>query len=380
MALGPLSVDMYLPAMPSMREALGTDIARMHLTLTTYLAGYAIFHLACGPLADRFGRRPLLMGGTGLFVLACLGCASADTVEELLVYRFIQGIGACVGPTLARTVARDVFGPTRAARALSIIAMLMALAPAVAPGLGGILLLWLPWPIIFFFLATYGVVMILLIHWLLAETNPVRQSLHPGVIARNYAELIRDPLFLIASLGSSLLYSGMMVYLSSSGFVFIDMLGVPIQYFGLIFLTSVLGYMLGSAISARLTSHYLPEEIVLRGALLCAAAAGAMVVGNALEPQSVLAIVLPKLFFSSGIGLVLPNAMAISLRPFPHIAGTASSLFGFIQMALSASVTAVIGLFLQDTPVPMLYFLFAITIVALLLSLRLHRLRLQPSL
>ena len=162
-ALGPLSVDMYLPAMPRMMTALNTDIWHMHLTLSTYLTGFAIFHLACGPLADRFGRKPILIGGTVLFVAASIGCSLSTTVDELLVYRFIQGIGACVGPTLARAVARDIFGPTRAARALSLIAMLMALAPAVAPTMGSILLLWLPWPIVFIFLAIYGATMIVLI-------------------------------------------------------------------------------------------------------------------------------------------------------------------------------------------------------------------------
>ena len=145
-ALGPLSVDVYLPAMPTMMVALDTDIRHMHLTLSSYLTGFALFHLACGPLADRFGRKPILIGGTVLFVAACVGCSLAETVDELVFFRFIQGIGACVGPTLARAVARDIFGPTRAARALSLIAMMMALAPAIAPAMGGVMMLWLPWP------------------------------------------------------------------------------------------------------------------------------------------------------------------------------------------------------------------------------------------
>jgi DHA1 family bicyclomycin/chloramphenicol resistance-like MFS transporter len=252
-ALGPLSVDMYLPAMPRMMVALDTDISHMHLTLSTYLTGFALFHLVCGPLADRFGRRPILIGGTLLFVAACVGCSLSNSVEELMVYRFVQGVGACVGPTLARAVARDVFGPTRAARALSLIAMLMALAPAVAPTLGGIMLLWLPWPTIFIFLGLYGLTMIALIQLFLAESLPERQSLHPVAISRNYAQLVRDPVYLIATFASGLIYAGLLTYLSSSSFVYIDMLGVPVEYFGFIFLTSVAGYMLGSAFSARLT-------------------------------------------------------------------------------------------------------------------------------
>lgn len=372
-ALGPLSVDVYLPAMPTMMTALGTDIRHMHLTLSTYLTGFALFHLACGPLADRFGRKPILIGGTVLFVFACVGCSLSTTVEELLVFRFIQGVGACVGPTLARAVARDIFGPTRAARALSIIAMLMALAPAVAPTMGSILMLWLPWPSIFIFLAVYGVAMVVLIQVFLAESLPQAQSLHPVSIARNYAELFRSPRFIVATFASSFVYAGLLGYLSSSSFVYIEMLGVPVQYFGLIFLTSVAGYMLGSALSARMSRNHDSERTVLVGAVLAAVATGTMWVGAQLLPESVAVLMLPMVLYATGMGLMLPNAMAVALSAFPHIAGTASALMGFIQMGLSASATALVGVYLIDTPAPMLNFMVLMTFLALLLSVSLYR-------
>jgi DHA1 family bicyclomycin/chloramphenicol resistance-like MFS transporter len=371
-ALGPLSVDMYVPAMPMMVDALDTNISRIHLTLSVYLTGFALFHLACGPLADRIGRKPVLLGGTVLFVAACIGCSQSKTVEELIVYRFIQGIGACVGPTLARTVARDVFGPTRAARALSLIAMLMALAPAIAPTLGAVILLWLPWPVLFMFLAFYGVAMIVLIQVFLAESIPMKQSLHPVAIARNYAELLRHRLFMTSTFASSMVYAGLMTYIVCSSFVFIDMLGVPMEYFGFIFLTSVAGYMMGSGLSARLSRHYQPEQTVLLGSVLAAGACTTMLVSGKLFPLSVTAILAPMVFYSAGMGLVLPNAMAVALRPFPHIAGTASALLGFIQMGLSSLATAAVGVFLKDTPEPMLYFMFFITAIALVLSTLVH--------
>lgn len=372
-ALGPLSVDVYLPAMPAMMTSLDTDIRHMHLTLSTYLTGFALFHLACGPLADRFGRKPILVGGTILFVLACIGCSLSTTVEQLLAFRFIQGVGACVGPTLARAVARDVFGPTRAARALSLIAMLMALAPAIAPTMGSILMLWLPWPSIFVFLAIYGIAMVLMVQVFLAESLPQRQSLHPLSIARNYAELIRSPTFVVATLASSFVYAGLLAYLSSSSFVYIDMLGVPVQYFGLVFLTSVAGYMFGSALSARLSRSQNSEKTVLFGAALVAASTAVMWLGAYLLPHSVLVLMLPMMLYATGMGLVLPNAMAVALSAFPHIAGTASALMGFIQMGLSASVTALVGMFLVDTPAPMLNFMVLITLFALGLSALLYR-------
>ena len=378
-ALGPLSVDMYLPAMPLMMRALNTDIGHMHLTLSSYLSGFALFHLACGPLADRFGRKPILTIGTGVFVIACIGCAQSTSIEELLIYRFLQGIGACVGPTLARTVTRDIFGPRGAARALSLIAMLMALGPAVAPTLGGFVLLVLPWPVIFLFLACYGVLMILLLQVYLAESLPERQSLHPINIARNYAQLVSDRGFLTVTIASGLIYSALMAYLSSASFVYIDMLGVPVQYFGFIFLSTVVGYMAGSAISARMASRYDSHQTMVAGALLCLLTTAIMWAGASLHPESIWVLMLPMTLYAIGMGLILPHAMAIALAPFPHIAGTASALLGFLQMGLSAIGTAFVGSLLSNSPQPMLVAMFIITLGSFALSVLALRSAREPA-
>lgn len=372
-ALGPLSIDMYLPAMPAMMQAFGTNISTIQLTISAYLAGFSLFHLLCGPLADRFGRKPVLLGGTVLFVVACIGCSLATTVEELLLWRFTQGIGACVGPTLARTIVRDIFGATRAARALSLIAMLMALAPAVAPTLGGAMLIVLPWSSIFVFLAAYGGLVVLVTHRYLPESLPAKQSLHPAAIFRNYAELLADPQYLTVTVASGLCYAAMLTYLACSSFVYIEMLGVPVEYYGLIFLTTVLGYTGGSAISARLSGSTPSESLMLAGAALAVAATLAMWASSELYPNSVSAIMIPMVFFTMALGLTLPHAMAIALRPFPHIAGTASSLLGFIQMALSAGISAVVGLFLHSTPRPMILAMVLISFIALWMTARANR-------
>ncbi|MFT6286814.1 MAG: DHA1 family bicyclomycin/chloramphenicol resistance-like MFS transporter [Alcanivorax sp.] len=367
-ALGPLSVDMYLPAMPQMMAALNTDIGQMHLTLSAYLTGFAVFHLACGPLADRFGRRPLLLGGTLLFIIACVGCALATTIENLLAYRFLQGIGACVGPTLAKAITRDIFGPNRAARALSLIAMLMALAPAVAPGVGGILLLYLPWSSIFIFLALYGCSMLILIYYFIAETLPAPQSLRPSHVLQNYLELLLSPSFLTVTIASSAVYGGLLMYLSSSSFIFIDMFGVPVERFGLIFINTVIGYIAGSAISARLSKSRDSEQVILYGAVLASIACLSMLGGNLHEPANIVMLIAPLCFYSAALGLILPHAMAMALRPFAHIAGTASALFGFVQMSIAATTTAVIGKYLKDSPLPMVQGMTLISICALVLA------------
>ena len=368
-ALGPLSVDMYLPAMPAMQAALDTTIGQMHLTISAYLTGFALFHLVCGPLADRYGRKPILQYGTAIFVVACVGCSQSSSIEELLFFRLLQGVGACVGPTLARTVVRDVFGPTRAARALSLIAMMMALAPAIAPTLGGVMLLVLPWSSIFVFLAMYGLLIMVLIQRYLAESLPQRQSLHPFTAAKNYAELIRDPFYLLVTLSSSLMYAGLLTYLSSSAFVYITVLGVPVQYFGLVFLAGVAGYAIGSAVSARLSSRFMPEQLSLLGTVLGLGSTLLMWLGSALYPTSIAVYMFPMAVFSTALGLVLPNSMAIALRPFPHIAGTASSLLGFIQMSISALSSAFVGAMLSTTPLPMVLTMVGTLTCSLILNI-----------
>ena len=373
-ALGPLSVDMYLPAMPTIMRAFDTDISQMHLTLSSYLAGFALFHLVCGPLSDRYGRKPVLIGGTLLFMAACVGCSLSETVGEMLLFRFLQGVGACVGPTLARAIARDIYDPSGVARALSLIAMLMALAPAVAPVIGGAMLLVLPWPSIFIFLGTYGAAMILLILIYLQESLPVVQSLHPRIIMRNFAELLVDPFFLTVTVCSGLVYAGLMVYLASSSFIFIDMLGVAQQYYGFVFLGNVLGYMTGSALSARLSRSRDSERIMRLGVIMAMCASGLLLVCTSAWPHSVLALMLPTSLYSVAMGLVLPHSMAIALRPFAHIAGTASALLGFIQMTLSALASAFIGQFLTTTPQPVVWMLVAISALSLVLGLRAHSL------
>lgn len=368
-ALGPLTVDMYLPAMPAMRDALGTTAGHIQLTLSAYLGGFSLFHLACGPLADRFGRKPVIQGGTLLFVAASVGCALVSSVEQLVFFRFLQGVGACVGPTLARTIARDLFGPRKAARALSLIAMLMALAPAVAPTAGGLMLLVLPWQSIFVFLALYGGLMLWLQGRYLAESLPQRQSLAPSAIIGNYSRLLKAPGFIIVVTASSLSYAGMMVYLASAGFVYLEMLHVPVAWFGAVFLTTVIGYVLGSAASARLANRMESWHLVLAGAWLAMLACLSMSLLAWQFPGSVSAIMLPAMFYTAALGLVLPHAMGIALQPWPHMAGTASSLMGFIQMGVSALAAASVGPFLHDSPAPMLLAMLGLSLLGLLLSL-----------
>jgi DHA1 family bicyclomycin/chloramphenicol resistance-like MFS transporter len=246
--------------------------------------------------------------------------------------------------------------------------MLMAVAPAVAPTLGGTMLLFLPWSSIFIFLSLYGLASIFLVQRYLRESLPQKQSLHPIKIAKNYAQLIRDPFYLLVTLSSALLYAGLLTYLSSSSFVYIKMLGVPVQYFGYIFLTGVVGYVLGSALSARLAGRYTPQQLSLLGTTMGLTACLIMWLSSFFYPDKVATYMVPMVLFSASLGLVLPNSMAIALSPFPHIAGTASSLLGFIQMSIAAIASALVGLLMTTSPQPMVLTMVGTAALSLILN------------
>jgi DHA1 family bicyclomycin/chloramphenicol resistance-like MFS transporter len=370
-ALGPLTIDMYLPAMPGMATAMAATTSQVQLTISSYLLGFSVFHLVCGPLADRYGRRPILLGGLGLYLLASYACARATNIDELIVFRFLQGIAACVGPTLGRAIARDLYGPQRAARALAHIAMIMALAPAVAPTIGGLMLEFYSWSAIFTALAVYALLVLLFVGTRLPESLPQVQALHPVQVGRNYLQLLRDPHFMATTLASSLIYAGMIAFLSGSSFIFIDMMGVPARYFGVLFLTTVIGYIAGSAISTRLAHGRESEQVMWLGAQLALAAGSVMLFSTSIWFHPA-AILLPMSAYSMALGIVLPHAMAAALRPFPHMAATASALFGFIQMGLSAIGGALVGLYLVDTATPMLLVIFTLSVAAWYLIRRLQ--------
>ena len=342
-ALGPFTVDMYLPAMPSVAAEFAADIPTTQLTFSGYLFGFSIFHLFCGPLADRFGRKPVLLVGIALFVFASVGCAFSDNIGDIIFFRVLQGMGACVGPTLTRTIARDVFGADGAARALSLMAMIMTLGPAVAPLFGGLILYFFHWSSIFIFLALYGALIWFLINRYLQESLPVSQSILPSVVIKNYFTLMKNRIFISSSIVTSMMYSGLMIYLASSGFVYVQKMGVRVEFFGFILLTLVGGYALGSGLSAWMSKKIDSSRAVVGGTFLASVATGIMLLTSIQWPLAVMSLAAPMGLYTLALGIVLPHSIAITLAPFPDMAGTTSSLLGFIQMGVSAFFAVTIG-------------------------------------
>lgn len=354
-ALGPLSTDMYLPALPRLTTELNASVDQVQITLSIFFAGFAVAQLIYGPLADRFGRKPVLLTGLVVFSLASFGCAMATTIEELIAYRFLQALGACGGPVLGRTMVRDIYGPTESAKVLSMMGTIMALAPAVAPIIGGYMLLIWNWNALFIFLGTYGVITVLLIGFKVNESlHPDNvSSLRPAQIASNYATLFKSPVFLGYTLCCSFTFSGLFSFLSGSSFVLIDFFGVPEAAYGFYFTAVVLGYMAGTQIGQRVGPRLGISRMLMLGTLLAVVSGGAMAVASWLELHHVYWVIGCQMFFMMAVGIVMPQAMAGAMGPFPKMAGTASALLGFTQSTIAAIVGLIVGHAHDGTPTVM---------------------------
>ena len=355
LAITPLSIDMPLPALPGLGRAFAADVARAQLVVSAFLLGFAGAQLAYGPLSDRFGRRPVLLGGLGVYLAATAGCLAAPSLEWLLAGRLAQGVGACAGPVLARAVVRDVHAGARGARVLSLATMGMSLAPMAAPIVGGLVLLAVDWRGIFAVLALVGVTLLLGVLRLLGETNVARNpgAVDPGQLARNYATLATDRRFLgyvVTLMAGSV---GLFAFISASPFVLVTVLGLPPHVFGLCFAAVNLGQISGALLSARLTVRLGIDRMIAIGLALYVLG-GLVMAGLSLAGiQHVGVVVGGMALYQLGNGMVMPNTMAGAITPFPRMAGAASALAGFLQMLAGAAAGMVVGRLHDGTARPM---------------------------
>lgn len=358
-ALGPLSTDMYLPSLPVLVTLFGTDAAAVQLTLSVFLAGFAVMQLVYGPVSDRYGRRPVLLAGVVIYTLASIGCAFATSIEWLILWRFGQALGACAGVVLGRAIARDLYEGPAAAHALSTMAMVLGLTPAVAPILGGYLHSWFGWQANFYAMAMAGALFGLCVLVFLPESNQRRNPLATriGPMLHNFALLARHAGFrgYVACVAFS--YGGMFAFISGSSFTLRTVFGIDETTFGYCFLLIVVGYIAGGFIGVRLTRRLGVDRMLFLGAGLCALGGTSMVLLQlwiwGAGGGHWFSLIGPMMVFTMGVGLTMPQGQAGALQPFPQMAGAAASLMGFIQMTLGAIGGIVVGHALNDTALPL---------------------------
>ena len=359
-ALGPISTDLYLPSLPAMARAFGAPVGEVQLTLSVFLAGFATAQLAYGPLSDRFGRRPILLIGLGIYVAASLACALAPSIGVLIAARFLQAVGGCAGPVLCRAVVRDVHGREGAARVLAYLSSAVALAPALGPILGGFLEVWSGWRANLLVLVAYGASGLAAAALILPETNPSPDAtaMHPRRMLANYAGLLGRRTYLGYALCCTFAYSGIFAFISGSSFVLVDRIGLRPDEYGFCFAAVACSYMAGALAAGRLTRRMGIDRMVRAGGAITGVggAIPAAVGWSGAAPNGLggaAAIIAPMMLCIAGIGLVLPNAMAGAIGPFPRIAGAASALLGFMQMTTAAMIGVAVGHLHDGTERPM---------------------------
>ena len=352
-AIAPISTDMYLPALPAIGDAFGASTAAVQLTLSFYLVGFAGAQLILGPLSDRFGRRPVLIGGASVFVLASLACVLANDIDALIAARFFQAIGACAGGAVGRAAVRDIYETKESARLLAHMGTAMAIEPLVAPLLGGQLTHHFGWEANFVGLATFGAIVLMLTVSVLPETNthPNPSALAPRNMLENYLALAKHPDFRSFVLTNAFSFGGLFAFISGSSFVLIGTFGLTAQTFGFAFSAPVLGYMAGTQIGARLSKTRDVTQVVKLGSLLGLGAGIFGVLATIAQP-SLFSVILPMFAYTTAVGIVMPNSMAGAIGPFPHMAGAASALAGFTQMGMAAGMGALVGLVHDGTALP----------------------------
>lgn len=333
-ALGPISMALYTPAMPALVAAFGTTIGTIKLTLTVYFAGFALAQLACGPLSDAYGRRPVTLAFMLLYVVASLVAFLAPTVEIMLAARFLQGIGAAAGVAISRAIVRDLFDGQEAARIMNTVGIMLALGPALSPTLGGLTLDLLGWHAIFGLMVLYGLAAVFVVHFVMPETNraPDPSRVRPRGLVAAYAALLVEPRFVLPSviLGSSLgaLYAlGTML-----PFVLVDRAGLTPTQFGLGMIAQSGSFAAGGLLVRRLLVKTDAGRLVLPGILIGLAAALVLAVLMRTVPPTFATVMIPIGVYAFSLALIMPGPSTSALAPFPHMAGAAAALLGFMQM------------------------------------------------
>lgn len=355
LGIQPITTDLYLPTLPTLQRDLGAGIGATQLTLSALIICFGLAQLACGPLADRHGRRPVLLAGMALYTVASVFSALAPSIDALIFWRALQGAAMAAAVTCGRSIVRDLFQPHEGARVMSKALSGLGLIAMASPLVGGLLVHWLNWHAALLAVALYGALTLAFIAWRYEETVPARnpQATRIGPLLANWATVLRDPTFRAWTLLSGFAYGGLFFLLAGSSFVFIDVLGTSRVGYGFIMLTNSAAYVAGTFLCRRLLLRH-----GLRGAVRLGAGftlvGGLSMAGLSLAGvHTVWAIVLPQWVYAVGHGIHQPCGQAGAVGPFPEKAGTAASLSGCHMMLVAFGVGQFLGATMNGTVYPM---------------------------
>lgn len=364
--MGPLALQLLVPSMPGLTQVFRTDFATIQLTLTLYLAGMAIGQLAYGPVSDRFGRRPTLLAGIGIFFAGSLACVFAPSIEFLVAGRIVQALGASAGMVLSRAIIRDVYPRDRAASMIGYVTMAMVLSPMVAPLIGSSLDDWFGWQSIFIFAALIGATILAFATVFLHESNHQRRATDgPITMVLSFARLLRIPAFNAYAFQGAFSSIAFFSFLGGGSYVAQEILGTSKHGYALCFLSLSGAYMLGNGLAGRISARVGGERMIWIGVCLGTAGALAGFLFSLTGMLNLWTLFAATAVVSVANGMALPNTMAGAVSVDPRSAGAAAGLAGFLQLAMGATAQFTVGLLLRDSAIPLMACMFIGTALGL---------------
>jgi DHA1 family bicyclomycin/chloramphenicol resistance-like MFS transporter len=370
-AIGPFSIDMYLPGFPAIAEDLGTSVDRVSYSLSSFFIGVCIGQIICGPLLDRYGRKAPLYAGLFIYLAATIGCAFAPTVEVLIGLRFLQALGGCVGMVAPRAVVRDSFPVEENAQVFSLLVLVLGVSPIIAPTAGSYFIAGFGWPSVFIVLTVVAALILLAVFLYLPETKAPDPgfSLRPGPIISSYARVMKQPQFFTYALSGAISSASLFAYISGSPSLFMERYGVTEQQYGWIFALIAAGLITSSQVNSVLLRRYKSEQILPVSMVIQTLLGISLLVlsrTGTLELYSTISLIF---LFLCCQGFAFPNSSALSMAPFTREAGSASALMGALQMGFGALASALVGYLYNATTLPMTGVMAGCVVISLLILL-----------
>ncbi|MGE0420851.1 MAG: Bcr/CflA family multidrug efflux MFS transporter [Reyranellaceae bacterium] len=362
-AFTPMSIDMYLPAFPTIRGDFQASTAEIQLSLSAFMLAFGFGQIFYGPLGDHFGRKPVLITGVVLYIASSALCALADNAQHLIALRAIQGLSACAAPVMARTMVRDLAERDRAAQVMSVLMASVSMAPMLAPLIGSTVMDLFGWRAIFLTLALFGTIALIAASFILKETlrPELRGPLAFGGIIRRFGELLTARTFMGYALTTGFLFGAMFSFISTSSFVLIGVYKLSPMTYSLVFGASVVAMTIGATVNSRMTRR-VGADVMLRRACWLPAVAGVLLIAyGVIESQTGALgwIPIPLLSMSliTSMSFIAPNSTACALQRYPHMAGAAASLLGVVQFGCGSIFGALVGLLMSGSVLPMTLFM-----------------------
>lgn len=345
-AIGPLTIDVYLPAFVDMTNNLQTTIARVQLSLTAYFVGIVLGQIFYGPIIDRYGKKPPLIFGLGLFVLTSLMCCYAQNIQQIIFLRFFQAVGGCASVVVSRAIVRDIFNPSQTAQVFSSLVLVMGLAPIIAPFIGNIILKNYNWRIIFLFLAIYGFICLLLAIFKVPETRGFNADEKITNAFKKYFNILKDRSFIINSLCGSAMMACLMSYMTASPFLYLQYFQTSSTFYSWIFSINAIGFVVLAQINGMLLKKFTIERILDKLIYIPLISGLCLIVIGFTEQQLIITTILIFILVAM-CGAINPNTSALALANQSKNTGSASALFGTIQF-ISATIFSMLTNYLHD--------------------------------